>query len=76
MMRIASVVFGLLALVLLGYAGYQYATDRDSSPEPAIVVREPNQDVGPHLCGTAVSVRFLVTNPSSQPVRVLGLAGA
>ena len=74
MMRLASIVFALLAVGLLGYAGYRYFSDEpEPPPGQALVVHEPARDVGAHPCDAAVPVRFRITNRSSQPVRVLGL---
>ena len=73
MMRTASVAFGLLAVSLLGFAGYRYVTDRASPPVDALVIHEPDRDLGSQPCETEILVRFRVTNVSSQPIRVVGL---
>lgn len=73
MMRMASVVCGLLAVGLLGYASYRHAVDGEP-PGPAIVIHEPNRDLGTQPCEAVVPVSFRIANVSSQSVRVLGLA--
>jgi hypothetical protein len=76
MMRMASVVFGLLTVGLLGYGGYRYAFDRDA-PEPppgeALAVDEPDRDLGAQPQRGEATVRFRVRNRLAQPVQVLGL---
>jgi hypothetical protein len=72
-MRTASVLCGLLALGLLGYAGYRYAVDRDPPSGATLIVHEPDRDLGPQPCGAAVPVSFRLTNASSQPLQVFGL---
>lgn len=70
-------VFGVLSLALLGYAGYRYAADGgdpDPSPGEALVVAEPEQDLGRQEPATAMTVRFRLENRSSRSIRVLGLA--
>ena len=73
MMRMASVLCGLLAIGLLGYAGYQYIVDHDSLSEATLTVHEPDRDLGSQPCDIAVPVSFRLTNASSQPIRILGL---
>jgi hypothetical protein len=79
-MRAASIVFGLLAIGLLGYVGYRYASDHDPSvgipspiASPPITVEEPDKDLGSQPCESEVPVRFVVKNVTAQPVRILGL---
>lgn len=75
MMRAASVVFGLLAVGLLGYAGYRYAVDREGPPPgEALALVEPDLDLGPQPRAQALTVCLRVTNRLAQPVRVVGLA--
>ena len=73
MMGKASVTFGLLAVGLLGFAGYRYATDCDPPPGESLVVHEPDRDLGSRPCEEDFAARFRITNASSQPIRVLGL---
>jgi hypothetical protein len=76
MMRMASIVCGLLALGLLGYGGYRWAFDRDVPDPPpgeALVVDEPERDLGPLPREGEATVRFRLRNRSSQPVQVVGL---
>lgn len=73
-MRTASVLCGLLSIGLLGYVGYRYAVDCDPPPSQAILVHDPDRDFGPQPAETVIPVRFRISNASSQPIRVLGLA--
>jgi hypothetical protein len=73
-MRTASLICGILAIGLLGYAGYRFAVDRDTPPGQAITIDEPERDLGSLPSETTIPVRFRIANASSQPIRVLGLA--
>lgn len=72
-MRAASVICGLLAVGLLGLAGYKYAIDREPPSGAALVVHDPDRNLGSQPCETVVPVRFRLTNELSRPVRVVGL---
>lgn len=69
----ASLACGLLALGLLGYAGYRYAVDQDTPPRPPLVVDQPDRDLGAQPSEACVPVWFRITNRTSQPVQVSGL---
>jgi hypothetical protein len=69
----ASAAFTLLAVGLLGYAGYRYATDRDPPPGDALVIHDPDRDLGSQAGQAEVPLRFRITNRSSRSIRVLNL---
>jgi hypothetical protein len=73
MMRTISVVFALLGVGLLGYAGYRWANESDVPPGAALVVDEPERDLGEQPCEVDIPLRFRIRNVSSRPVRVVGL---
>ncbi len=75
MMRLASVFFGLLAIVLCGLGAYLYVTDvAEPPPGEALIVEAAERDLGSQPVGTEIPLRFRLTNKSSQPIRILGLA--
>ena len=73
MMRAACLLWGLLAIGLLGFAGYHFVADRDPPSGESVVVHDPDRDLGSQECERVISVRFHITNKSSQPMRILGL---
>ena len=73
MKRTLPVVFGLLAVGLLVLAGYEYVTDRDPPPGEALVVDDPERDLGSQPGESEIPVRFRLANTSSRPIRVVGL---
>jgi hypothetical protein len=82
MMGKASAALTLLSVALLGWAGYQYVVDSrqptgpvpDNQSGPALVVHDPEQDLGSRPSGEVLSARFHVANVSAKPVHVLGVA--
>jgi hypothetical protein len=73
MMRATSLLCGIVASGLIGYAGYQYARERHLSSGGTLIVPEPDRDLGQQPCGQPVSVSFRIYNTSAQPVRIVGL---
>ena len=73
MMRAAIVLFGSLTVGLLGYAGYLYVTDADPPAGDALVIHDPDRDLGCPPAGAEFPVRFRLVNTASRPIRVLGL---
>jgi hypothetical protein len=73
MMRAASILCGLLAIGLLGYAGYRYAVERDPARDAPLTVHEPDRDLGDQPCSPPVPVSFRISNNTAQAIRILGL---
>lgn len=73
-MRAANWLCGLLALGLLGYAGYRYQVDREPLPGPPLRVKGPDQDIGPQPGTADLPVRFRLKNVALRPIQILGLS--
>ncbi|MHB1426626.1 MAG: hypothetical protein ACYC3I_25985 [Gemmataceae bacterium] len=73
MMRLASLVCGLLSIALLGYAGYCKFAESEPPQAAELVVQDPERDLGSQPCGEMVAVQFRIKNPSAQSIRIVGL---
>jgi hypothetical protein len=67
-----SILCGLLAIGLLGYAAYRYTVE-EGPPGVSLTVQDPDRDLGSSPCDATVAVSFRIANTSAQPVRIVGL---
>jgi hypothetical protein len=71
MFRWASLLFGILAVVMACWGAYLWLI---SSPDgPVFVIEAPDRRLGKCPVGRSV-LTFRITNQSEQPSEVLGLA--
>jgi hypothetical protein len=73
MTRLAYLLCALFATGLLGLAGYHCVAQHDPPPGEALVVHDPDRDLGSQPGDTEIPLRFRLTNRSSRPIRILNL---
>ena len=74
MMRLASILFGIMACGLCGLGAYQYVTDEEPPAGEAVTLDEPVRDLGSLSGENDVPLRFRVKNKSARPIRILGFS--